>query len=182
MRRFSSCAAVASVFAPGDSGDIHAAVLCVQKHFALTFPGMQCVVYAVGVHGLPRSASVEVSLHVSSPCSLCQVEETDGFRLYRALNSNESQLMVAFIRDGDGAVAGMNSALALLGDVDSSSDIACTAWIAGSLQQDMAGILDADTAHNWSVLCSHGLCSCESMDAASSYAAVLSISRHTQAL
>jgi hypothetical protein len=167
------------VFATGDCCDVRAAVLCFQKHFALAFPGMQCIAYGVGVSGLPRLSSVEVCLHVASPATLCPPAEAAGVRLCRALNSSQVQLIVAFIRDGDDAVAGVRSALALLADISGSCDVACTAWVTGPLQQQMAAVLDADAVHNWGVLCAHSLCGSEASEGASGYSAVLSISRHT---
>jgi hypothetical protein len=106
------------------------------------------------------------------------VEEVDGMRLYRASNAKESRLVVAFVCDGDGAVAHLIHALALLGDTHQSWDVACTAWIAGPHQQALAGVLDADTVHNWSVLCAHSLSSCETTHAAGGEAVVLTIARH----
>jgi hypothetical protein len=170
----SSCAAVAVVLATGDPPAVDAAVACFNEHAALAFPGMQCVAYGVGVSGLPRSASVEVSLHVMSLAAFCATEQAGGGHLHRASASSESELAVAFVRDGDHAVSHLKSAVALLGVAGNHSDVACTAWVTGPLLQQMARILDADSGHNWSVLPAHSL---RSGGSAGGCAAVLSVAR-----
>jgi hypothetical protein len=170
----SSCAAVAVVLATGASPAVDAAVACFNEHAALLFPGMQCVAYGVGVSGLPRFASVEVSLHVMSRAAFCAMEQVGGGHLHRASASSESELAVAFVRDGDHAVSHLKSVVALLGIAGNHSDVACTAWVAGPLLQQMARVLDADIGHNWSVLPAHSL---RSGGSAGGCAAVLSVAR-----
>ena len=174
----SSCAAVAVVLAAGDSLAVDAAVACFNQHAALAFPGMQCVAYGVGVSGLPRFASVEVSLHVMSLAAFCAMQQVDGGHVHRASASSESELAVAFVRDGDHAVSHLKSAVALLGIAGNHDHghVACTAWVAGPLLQQMARILDADSGHNWSVLPAHSL---RSGGSAGGCAAVLSVARYS---
>ena len=166
------------MFATGDAYNVDAAVQCFRIHFARTFPGVQCVAFGVGVAGLPRSAAVEVSLQVSSPAALTRVQEANGVLLYRAFVSTEIQLVVAFVRE-DNCVAGLKAAAALLGGIGSDRDVACTAWITGPRLPQLAAILDADALHNWSVMPAHNLRGDTLVDATGSYAAILSLARHS---
>jgi hypothetical protein len=175
--RFASCAVVASVFATGDSRAADAAVLCFKQRLSTICPGVQCIAYGVLVSGLPRFACVEVSVHVANPAALGPSEDVKGARVYRACDSSDSRLIVAFVRDGECGVSDLAAALASVGDASDDCVVACTAWIAGPLQEQLAAVLDADAGRNWSVLCAHGISCGDLMDAACSCAAVLSIAR-----
>ena len=166
------------MFATGDACAVDAAVLCFKKYFAIACPRVQCVAYGVGVSGLPRMASVEVSLHVVRAAVLRPLQHREGARIYRACASSDIRLIVAFILDGESAVAELKAALDSVADGGDGCDVACTAWIAGAHQQQMAAALDADAGHNWSVLSAHSLCSEDSAQAIGGCAAVLSIARH----
>ncbi len=178
MNRFSSCAAVASVFAIGDSVAVEAAVICFKKHLAVACPGLRCIAYGVGVSGLPRFASVEVSMHVLNSAALDPARQLEGAWLHQARSSCESRLIVAFIRDGERGVSDLTAALALMGDAGDDCDVSCTAWTAGALQLQLQAVLDADEGHNWSVLPAHGLCCGDGMESLGNCAAVLSVARH----
>ena len=177
MIRLSSCAAVAVVLATGDYLAVDAAVACFNKHAAIVFPGMQCVAYGVGVSGLPRCASLEVSLHVMSLAAFRPRQQVAGCQLHRASVSIERELAVALVHGGVHVIASLKSAVASLSVADNQGDVVCTAWVAGPLQQQMAAILDADDAHSWSVLPAHSLRSVGSEDSGCECAAVLSIAR-----
>jgi hypothetical protein len=166
------------VFATGDALAVEAAVICFKKYLAVACPGLQCIAYGVRVSGLPRFASVEVSMHVLNPAALDPAQELEGVRLYQACASCESCLIVAFIRDGERAVSDLTEALTLMGDAADDCDVACTAWTAGALQQQLAAALDDDEGRNWSVLPAHGLYCGDFVDALGNCAAVLSVARH----
>jgi hypothetical protein len=139
---------------------------------------VQCLAYGVGVSGLPRFACVEVALHAVRAAVLCPPQHMEGARIYRACASSDSRLIVAFILDGESAVAELKAALDSVADGGDGCDVACTAWIAGARLQQMAAALDADAGRNWSVLSAHSLCAGDSAQAIGECAAVLSIARH----